>query len=223
MRKKKTSFIPSLETVHYQLQRHIKLTESYTEIKGLNNLIKNCRLKPYNFLFNKKYNHMDVILHREWVDEFGNYLIIDKKKIKIIYNDLWLHDKLVCSDLYYGLSLNKIIKISKCIHIFYGKDEDLYQDCALITFVGLDNFYRSYLFLYDEWQIVSSLLLGIPSLLYLSANPKKLKAGQISIKKNDPIPCLSSSEWLFSLPLSQKAVSQLDKECPSLLPFLIGD
>src|SRR5271166_4318481 len=135
---------PSLERLHAKLSRQIKLVESYTELAGMEFIIKACRLKPYDYVF--KGRDSKLILHRWWFDEFGNSLMIDKK-VKIIYNDLLLDRKLIIStDLYYGLSLDRVAKMSKLVHLVGGKDEDLYQDCYLLTFLGIDDHLRSYLY-----------------------------------------------------------------------------
>ena len=79
---------------------------SYLQNKLIKDIIIKCRLKPYKYNagFNRK-----LILRKHWVDEFGNSLILEKKRIKIIENDVTLEDwSIKQSDMYCGLSLDKI-------------------------------------------------------------------------------------------------------------------
>src|SRR5512147_1224007 len=125
---------PSIDSFYTKLDKHILLAQSYTEVGGLFFIIRACRLKPYSYVFEKRSEK--IVLYRHWVDEFGNSVhITTKKRFQLIYNDLSLdRSSLVCTDLYHGLSLDKIAKISKLAYLFVGKDEDLSQECAIITF-----------------------------------------------------------------------------------------
>lgn len=194
----------SIDNIHNQLDKHILLTQSYTEINELFFIIKACRLKPYSYLFEKKSNKL--ILHRQWIDEFGNtFNITDKKRIEIVQNDLSLNrNRIICTDLYYGLSLDKIVKISKLAYLCLGKDEDLYQDCYTITFLGIDNYLRSYQYCYGVWQQVSPLLLGIKNLRIIGKNSDLRYFKNFSNKENVIIPCINAEQWLTYLPASKE-------------------
>lgn len=208
---------PSLDVIHNKLNRCILLAQSYTEINELFFIIKTCRLKPYSYIFGDKTNKL--ILHNWWFDEFGNSLkITDKKKIKITYNDLSLdRDKIICTDLYYGLSLDKIIKMSKLAYICVGKDEDLYQDCLMVAFLGIDNYFRAYMYLYGEWQQVSPLLLGMKNLQLISKNTDIRYFKEYTKKENCPIPCISGQQWLTFMPVSQEFTELLTSQCDKLI------
>lgn len=209
---------PSLERLHAKLTRHIKLVQSYTEIEGLEFIIKACRLKPYKYVFGGRDNKL--ILHDWWFDEFGNSLVLDKKKIKIIYNDLRLdRKKIISTDLYYGLSLEQAAKISKLVHLVAGKDEDLYQDCYLLTFLGIDDHLRSYLYWYGEWQQVSPLIMGMKSLRLLADHIDIKYFNQIGKKENSAIPCVSGETWLSYLPPSGAFHELLEKQYENLIPI----
>jgi hypothetical protein len=203
---------PSLERLHVRLYKQIKLVQSYTEIDSMEFIIKACRLKPYHYVFEKR-DHR-IILHDWWFDEFGNSLIIGKKKkVRIIYNDLRLDRKrIVSTDLYYGLSLDAVAKMSKLVHLVAGKDEDLYEDCYLLTFLGLDDHLRSYLYWYGEWQQVSPLLMGMKSLQLLVDHLDIKYFNQIGKKENSAIPCISGESWLSYLPPSAGFLSEINKK-----------
>src|SRR6185295_2676581 len=106
----------NIERLYAKIRQHILLAQSYTEIGELAFIIKSCRLKPHSHIFEGKNNKLT--LHRWWFDEFGNSLkIVKNKRIKLIYNDLSLsRDRVVCTDLYRGLSIDRIAKTSKLIH-----------------------------------------------------------------------------------------------------------
>lgn len=210
---------PSLDIVYSQLHKHVLLAQSYTEIEELSFIIKSCRLKPYDYVFEKKDDKL--ILHRHWFDEFGNSFKIDKnKRIEIVYNDLSLaRDKIICTDLYYGLSLNKVAKLSKLVHIFYGKDEDMLEDCCTLTFLGMDNYLRSYLYLYGEWQTISPLFIGIKNLKNIGNHVDIKHFIEFSNKENMPVPCIASKEWLTFMPVSESFISTIKKQCEMLSPI----
>lgn len=210
---------PSIEWLHAKLDKQIKLAQSYTEIEELEFIIKACRLKPYDYIFEERSDN--IVLLRWWFDEFGNSFNISKKKqIKITHGDLRLdREKITCTDLYYGLALDKIAKISKLVCLIAGKDEDLYQDCFLLTFLGIDNHLRSYLYWYGEWQTVSPLLMGMKA-LKLIENHKDIKYfHQVGNKENSAIPCVSGETWLSYLPPSQGFLDIVKRQYSWLLPI----
>lgn len=211
---------PSIEWLHAKLERHIKLVQSYTEVEAMEFIIKACRLKPYSYIFEGRDNKL--ILHRWWFDEFGNSLkIIKNKNIHVIYNDLKLdRKKIVSTDLYYGLSLDKIAKMSKLIYLVAGKDEDLYEDCFLLTFLGIDNHLRSYLYWYGEWQQVSPLLLETKHLKIIFSHLDLNGYHQMGLKENFPIPCILGQAWLSCLPVDQEFLDVVKKHYEILLPIL---
>lgn len=209
---------PSIEWLYGKLDNHIKLTSAYTEIKELDFIIRACRLKPYEYIF--KGRNKDLILHRWWFDEFGNSLKIEKKNINIIYNDLNLdQEKLVCTDLYYGLSIKQISKISKLFYLIAGKDEDLLQDCFIISFLGIDNHLRSYLYLYGEWQQISSLLLGISHLKNIAKHLDLDNFQQFKFKKIS-MPCLAGEAWLSFWPSNQDFINLLNKKYETIIEII---
>lgn len=209
---------PSLDSLYTQINKHILLVQAYTEINELSFIIKACRLKPYSYILGDK--DKSLILHNWWYDEFGNSLKIDKKKIKLIYNDLSLnHDKIICTDLYYGLSIDKIAKISKLSFCCFGTDEDLCKNYCIISFLGIDNYFRSYMLTDNKWQQISPLLLGIYN-LKLIANNINIKYFRIfKNKENMPIPCFNHSAWLTFMPASNEFLELLNKRHETVYPI----
>lgn len=210
---------PSLDTLYANLNKHILLAQAYSEIPELFFIIKACRLKPHDYVFGKRSDKL--LLHKWWFDEFGNSFHITKnKKLKLIYNDLLLdRDKIICTDLYFGLSLDRVVKMSKLVHLCVGKDEDLYEDAFFLTFLGLDNYLRSYMYLHQEWQQVSPLLLGFNNLKVIARNVDIKYFKQLQNEKDIPIACVSSQQWLSFLPLGASLLNILDKQYDKLLPI----
>ncbi len=210
---------PSIEWLHGKLSRQIKLAQSYTEIPELAFIIEACRLKPYDYLFDEKSDK--ITLYRWWFDEFGNSLTIKGKKIIITANDLRLDKKkIVCTDLYYGLSIDRAIKMSKLIHLVAGKDEDLYQDCYLLSLLGIDNHLRTYLYWYGEWQQISPLLIGMKNLKLIASHLDIKYYLSVVNKENSSLPCASSRAWLSCLPISPAFVSEVNKQSEAMANLL---
>lgn len=203
---------PSLESIYAQLDKHILLAQSYSEIGELAFIIKACRLKPHSYIFEDK--NSKLVLHNWWFDEFGNSVKITKhKKLKVIYNDLELtNNKIVCTDLYYGLSLDKVIKMSSLAFVCAGKDEDLLEDYCMISFLGLDHHLRTYIYMYGEWSQVSPLLLGLKNLKTIGKHAHLDHFIELVIKENVPAPCALGRAWLTCLPVSHDFLQILGKQ-----------
>lgn len=209
----------NLDALYIQLNKHMLLAQSYTEIPELFFIIKGCRLKPYEYIFE---GSRKLVLHRWWFDEFGNSFKITKnKKIDIEYNDLSLdREQVVCTDLYYGLSIDKIAKMSKLVYICAGPDEDTHEESFFITFLGLDNYLRSYMYLYGEWHTVSPLHLGIKNLKLLARNSDIRYFLHFSNSKTLPIPCDHSESWISFMPPGEDFCTEVGKKYEKLLPIL---
>jgi hypothetical protein len=190
---------PIIYSWETKFDEHKHLFSAYAEESYLEKLLYICKMKPYHYCYKKKSSSLQ--LYKHWFDEFGNSLIInDKKKIQIIYSDLRLREKLIIgSDLYYGLSIDKIYKIRKQLLILKGKDEDLEQDLYILSFLGIDNYLRTFIYFYGEWRQASSLILGIKYLKkiieYKNSFPVKLK-----IMNGIQLPCNLQEGWLLSTP-----------------------
>lgn len=203
----------SLENIYSKINKQISLVESYTEIKDLSFIIKSCRLKPYDYVFKKK-NH-NLVLNKWWFDEYGHSLKLNGKRLEIIYNDLNLNqENIVNTDLYSGLSINKVLKISKLVYICYGLDEDFYNPFYHINFLGVDNFLRSYLYLYNDVDSIAPLSLGLKNLKVLATH-KDIKYYMSFIKKeNSPVPCINPKQWISCLPAHDHFIQEMKKDHP---------
>jgi len=202
----------NIESLYFLQRKNINLVEGYTEIPNMAFIMKACRLKPYSYFFEKKTNN--ITLETWWFDEFYNSLLLKKKKVNIIYGDLKLDRDLVsCTDMYYGLSMSKISKMSKSVYITFGHDEDLFQDCASVSFLGIDNFIRTYIYYYGEWHHASPLILGIRTLVYFIKNRNSNFEFQQKLFKNILLPCISGRSWLSSLPVNENFLQTLEQQC----------
>jgi hypothetical protein len=211
---------PSLNSIYDKLKKHILLVESYTELKQLSFIIKACRLKPFSYFFEEKKSKL--ILYRWWFDEFGNsFKIVKNKQCKIIYNDLSLDlSKIACTDLYYGLSLEQIAKMSKLFFICAGKDEDTLNNVFLISFLGIDDYLRTFLYMYGEWQQVSSLYLGLGNLKAIGKNLDIKYFLKLNKKENIVLPCIQGEAWLTYLPANNDFLRTLEKQYDFNFSFL---
>ena len=211
---------PSLERLYAQLDKHILLAQSYTENNELMFIIKACRLKPHSFVFEER--SPKLLLHKWWFDEYGNSLkIIKNRRIKITYNDLSLDkEKVVCTDLYHGLSLDKLANMSKLVHLCVGKEEETYQNCFFVTFLGLDNYLRTYTNRDLEWVQISPVCIGMKSLKNIARNVDVKYFREFSIKENCPVPCVSAKEWISFMPPNRDFLQLIQKEYDQSLSFI---
>lgn len=210
----------SMGKLYHCLRRSIKVLEAHTEIKGISNVIKTCRLKPYKFVFQQR--SWKTFYYDWWFDEFGNSLKINKKKkIEIIYGDLSLNmNDIVCTDLYYGLSIDKVYKISKLAYINYGLDEETFEECILLSLLGIDDFFRTYLYVNGSWEQVSTLMIGYKNIDLILKNSNINNYKELANNKNIKLPCSINQAWLTSLPIQDNFVDVLDKQCKVILPIL---
>jgi hypothetical protein len=140
-------------------------------------------------------------------------LEIDGKDVNIIYNDLSLdRKKIICTDLYYGLPLKKIAKMSKLVHICAGIDEDNFEETYFLTFLGMDNYLRSYLYMYGEWETVSPLLLGMKLLYFMSRNTRTTELLQKNNYKIFPMACASGQSYLSYIPYKKEFIPIIEKK-----------
>jgi hypothetical protein len=190
---------PSNNYLYDKINNKIKTVKAFTEIDYLDNIITACRLKPYKYLLSKRDDRVPVW----WVDEYYNSLMISKKT-HIIYNDLKIdRTKITSTDLYYGLSLSQILKISFAVHLVLSK-----EDCYLLTFLGIDNYFRSYLIEDGQVEKVSPLLLGIKPLQRIFKNLEGLKYINLTKKKNI-LACASEEVWLSCMPCPDKFLRKI--------------
>ena len=207
---------PNIESLYAALNKQIKLVESYSEINKLAFIIKACRLKPADYMANRSPN---IVLYRKWYDEFGNSFNLTKnKKVQIIIGDLSIKSK-SCTDIYYGLSILKVSKMSKLVFVSFGKDDDIHDDCCVITFLGVDNYLRSYMYLYEDWQQISSLMLGIENLKIIAKNLDIKYFNKLLKRKNSCMPCITSQTWLSFMPVSNEFTELIRQECNYILPL----
>jgi hypothetical protein len=202
--------ILSPENWYSRLERQIKLFEAHMEVKEFSFIAKSCKLKPYDIIYKKA--KFDLNLHKHWVDEYGNSIVIGRNgKLKIEYNSLLVErNKIVNTDLYYNLSLDKVVKISKLAYIFCGKEDIQEESCIYLSFLGLDNCLRCYYYMHQEWRQVSPLCIGLFNLKMI-ANNLDIKY-YLTFKSNNlnlPPYCISGTGWITSLPMPEAILKEL--------------
>lgn len=213
--------IGSLDKFYAHIDSHIELVSSYTENSAYRFVITSCRLKPYTFIFDKFRSRL--VLHRHWIDEFGNSLLIGTdKRAKITTNDLTIdRDKLISTDLFAGLPIDKVAKISKTLFFIAGKDEDNYKDCFIFAFLGLDGYLRCFYYAYEKWGSLPPLLLGLEVLETLASNQVIRDIKEVKLKKNTIFPCIKRTAVISSWPPSKNFVSILEAQNSALTSILL--
>lgn len=198
----------SLQEYYDIFNKFILLAQSYSEIPELSFIIKSCRFKS-----NININTLTKFsVHKKWIDEYSNSINIFKKKITIDFNNISI-DKiyLLDSDLYSGLHLKNVIKISTLCFMILGKDDDLDKNCCLLSFFGIDKFFRTFLLLHNEWQKVSPILMGISNLKKIYNN-LDIKTYIEIINKENILPCKQVKSWLCYLPVNEDFTKIVENE-----------
>jgi hypothetical protein len=214
----------NLDSIYVEIEKCIALVQAYTEIEGISTLIKICRLKPYKMAKINKRNLARVNLHRWWIDEDGNSLRLDGKQPKIVFNDLAINrDRLNCTDLYAGLPLHKVYRMSKSMLLLTGKEKDSHQDVCAIALWGIDDYLRTFVLLDGRWNTLPSLYLGVPLLLHI-ANSNDLETWrEIKMKETIIVPCERQAVWLTSLPIADELKQNLNALSVNIMGVLNGD
>ena len=205
----------SIEHIHSKLDKQIRLVSSYTEIKSLDFIIRSCRLRPNKFSLKKNF----LVLEKWWRDEFQNSLIINKSP-SIIFNDLRLKPTVI-TDLYFGLSINNVTKISKLLCLIIGKDTENIQ-YFLVSFLGLDNHFRTYLIIDGECQPISPLTMGLELLEIIDNHKGMTSYIKIDNLKHSIISCESEEVWLSYLPANGKFIELIKENYNLLAPIFEG-
>jgi hypothetical protein len=185
---------------------------SYLEDDSYNFIIHACRLKPYAAIFEKLDRKTEF--HWWWLDEYGNSLKIIGKDVKIIMNDLLINkSKLVCTDMFAGLTLKQISENSKLAFILIGKEEDTDTEHFIVSFLRNDNFLQTYIYIFGVWELYPSLILGKKILTeihkYVDSN------GSVKLNNSliDPVfPVSNFNCWITKWPAEQTFISNLGND-----------
>lgn len=190
-----------VEEYYERIKPEVNLVGSFLNDPEIVEIILKCRLKPYGY--NTRFNRK-LFLRKHWVDEFGNSLILDGKKIKIVENNLEVDmDEVKQSDLYFGLPLSKICKISKLMHLSIGTDEDFLEDCAVLTLLGIDDCFRTFCLYNGEVRRYSPLSIGLNNLRKLLRNMDVKIFNNLKNEGRVIYPCSKWSEWIVRLPINE--------------------
>lgn len=197
---------PTIEQYYADIKKAIKFVGGYTENKKYEFLIKMCRLKPYDY--DKKNT-----CYYKWCDEWGNSLnFLSSKNIKIIFNDLTIDPLTISTDLYEGLDLKKIIKISNIAFYSAGFDQETNQKIRVLSLLGVDDFLRTFVNYDNEWKIYPSLYLGIEALLFIVKRKRTNK--HFLFRRQDHIiyPCVKRQAGITNLPASKEFLDMLQQQ-----------
>lgn len=206
----------NIEILHIGLRKHILLVKGYTEIKEIEFIIKACRLKP-EYTRYKSSNKLE--LYRWWIDEYGNSLkVLSNKKVEIRYNDLELdRSKIVSTDLYYGLSISKVVLMSKLAYIYIAEREG--ERWHMISLYGIDNYLRTYI--YDEgWKQVSSLCLGLKNLKRMNNNKDIQRMISFNIRDETYIKNGGGRGYIIGLPIKDGIYEEFSRDNGEMYYFL---
>lgn len=138
-------------SLYDKIDKSIKVLSANIRDPNMISLIKACRYKPLQFL---KENKTNILLYNDWIDESNHVISFNKRKKSFSqFKDYYYLgvDKNITTDIYYGLDIYKIHKISTrayCVTGFSEIDDSLN---IYICFLGMDNFLRAFWYFDNEW------------------------------------------------------------------------
>lgn len=131
-----------------RLESIIRLTQKYSELKNINNILNYLTLIP-----TIKTNQPC----KKWLDPYGLSLNLNSSKKILIKSE---PIKSIDKDLLSGISFENCLKITKKICVVFSKDDLLNSEFKYYTCFCLDNKIRSYLYFNNKIKKCSSLYLG---------------------------------------------------------------
>ncbi len=143
----------SLEQFYKRISNKINLIGGYIEDKSICSIIRSCRLKPRS-VFTDTFNFATT-LEPDWIDEFGNTLVIKKKKAKLEFNYRASHN--ITTDIFKNEKVEFIVEHSKyaCVGL-YPETQNF-----ILLLMGSDNYFRCYQYIGGDIKIVSPLVVGL--------------------------------------------------------------
>ncbi len=208
-----------------KIKKHIAFASINMNDASIDFIIKCCRLKPYNLLFNKSKFSYSFYIENKWIDEFGNSIYFTKnKKIKVKINDLQIDkSQLINTDMFFAQSIKTTAKNSKIVCVVIGKDEDTNSEYYQLLFLGNDNFLRGYYYIYGRWhRNISPLEFGIKTIRYMAVN-LNIKTFAKLPKIIKPIfACSKYDVYIGALP-AQKTFANLINRKSKILTNIIGE
>ena len=99
-------------------------------------------------------------------------------------------------------------------------DEDLYQDCFIVSFLGIDNYFRTYLYLYGSWQQISTLFLGMQTLFFIANNLNNCYF--MEVDEQNTLPCKKQKSYLTYIPMSKDFSDILNTQAKLVLSTING-
>ena len=190
----------NLDYYYSEIENKLNVISAYTENKNSDLILKICRFKPYPIT---PKSFLTKSFYKKWIDEYGNSIEIKNKRLNIVINDLSINsDNIISTDLYKGLGTEKIIKISKLMYIFKGKEIDFGTDHYILSLLGLDNYLRTYSYLYGEWHEIPSIYLGLQNLNFIINNSDIKFYKEFNFKNKVIFDCENQKIAVGKLPLT---------------------
>jgi len=173
-----------------------KVTASFLQDKAIYDMIMFCDITPTK----AKPKVLNPVI--SWTDSFGCSISFNKKTIT--YSNL---EKPINQDMYSGLSLEKILKITDKICIVKGIDEDYLKPFIYYNCLCVDNKIRSYLIYNDNLYKTSPLYLGYDNLYEFVRNKNIIH--WYSKDSDIFIPCINQKIYYSSYPLPEAVLKEL--------------
>lgn len=170
-------------------------TEAFFEIKNLKKIIEYCDL----YITHKKNKYLPA---KKWNDAFHNQVILSKQNFQVNEFVTDQENNFISYDLYIGLDLNEILKITKTVMLVIGITEFNNINCYL-NCLCFDKKIRSYYLNDNEWMKVSPLHLGYELLNELIINEDTITYNVINYEHQILIPLFNQKIVLARYPFNK--------------------
>jgi hypothetical protein len=167
------------------------LTASYLEDKTVAEIIMYCNLEP-----KRERSYFEFKPNSSWVDSYGCQIYLKKNKKEVLFTNINLINNY---DIYAGLNLDQLLKITDKICIVKGIDEDFNKEFVYYNCLCVDKKIRSYLVYNEKIYKTSPLYLGYEALYEFIKNKNIIH--WYSKESNIFIPCLNQKIYYSCYPL----------------------
>lgn len=191
-----------LDQFYKRIEKRIALFGGYTEYPLIKEVIKSCRLKPLS-VYSNSFRMRDVILEREWVDEFGDKSVGLFRKAPVV-KECSRAIPLISTDIFQNEKPRFIVDHSKYAYIGkYGKSSDF-----TLLLMGLDNYVRCYTYKDRVFSISSPLNAGLKVLYSFVSNKLDFPMRKLTVKSE--IEEMQKMSWfLINLPANKKLINKI--------------
>jgi len=207
----------TIEAFYIKYKGYLETVQAYTMESGLADVMQACRMKPLNHYISPL--PVSARLERHWCDESRCSILIKKRKIKTVQNDLSVPANISTTDMFCNLSIFDLPKISQSVYIGVGTDESD-RHVFILSFLGDDMFIRSRLYVDGNWQKVSPIVMTIPLVRELLRGDRH-NASIVGNESTVPdLPFIWQYQYTVPIPIPDEFKATIMSSFPFLFRYL---